>query len=299
MEGTKYKLLQTLGNCGVEHKNEVAEIFRDIADPFSAIGTEYLLISYVKKTFDYFEFTEVPLGKVLCRKKHGPSRIVVEKEESFIYTPILESIQQLLGNKRIASMILKTPTLSSEGVYYDICDGYLYRYDPYFQRHKNGLIIILYHDELEVCNPLGSNAGTHKVDMYYYTIGNLKPKFRSKICAIRLLAIVNAKFVKTCGIQKILDPIIDDPKKLYDGYQIEINGNRFGIFGKVLLCTGDTLDQHLWGGFKEEVGFAFQKCRSCLCNFNEMQQSFDGNDFAMRTKHSYETHCLDIANALN
>ena len=251
------------------------------------------MTSYVEDV----EFTEDPLDKVLCRKKQGPSRIVVEKEESFIYIPILESIQQHLRNKRIASMIFKTPTLSSEGVYYDIYDGYLYRYDPYFQRHKNGLIIILYHDELEVCNPLGSNAETHKVDMYYCTIGNLNPKFRSMICAIRLFAIVNTKFVKTYGIQKILDPVIDDLKKLYDGYQIEINGNRFEIFGKVLLCTGDTLGQHLWGGFKERVGIAFQKCRSCLCNFNEMQQSSDENHFVVRTKNS--RRCLHIANAPN
>ena len=124
--------------------------------------------------------------------------------------------------------------------------------------------------------------------MYYYTIGNLNPKFHSEICTIRLLAIVNAKFAKTHGIQKILDPIVDDLKKLYDRYQIKINGKIVEIFGKVLLCTGDTLGQHLWGGFKEGVGFAFQKCRSCLCNFNEMQQSFDENDFVMRTKHSYE-----------
>ena len=80
---------------------------------------------------------------------------------------------------------------------------------------------------------------------------------------------------------------------------MEINGNRSEIFCKVLLCTGDTLDQHLWGGFKDGVGFAFHKCRSCLCNFNKMQQRFDENNFVMRTKHSYERHCLDIANAPN
>ena len=124
----------------------------------------------------------------------------------------MESIQQHFGNKRTTSMILKTPTLSPEGVFYDICDDYVYRYGPYFQMHKSGLIIILYHDELEVCNPLESNAVTHKVDMYYYTLGNLNPKFRSKICAIRLLAIVKSKFVKTYGIQKILHLIIDDLK---------------------------------------------------------------------------------------
>ena len=105
MESTKYKLLCTLGNCGVEHKNEVAEVSRDIAYPSSAIGTEYILTSYFKKNFECVEFTEVPLGKVLCRKKQGPGRIVVKKEESFICIPILESIQKLLGNKRIASTI--------------------------------------------------------------------------------------------------------------------------------------------------------------------------------------------------
>ena len=62
----------------------------------------------------------------------------------------------------------------------------------------------------------------------------------------------------------MFDPIIDDLKKFYDGYQIERNGTRFEIFGKVLLCTGDTFGQHLWGSFKEGVGFAFQKCRSWL-----------------------------------
>lgn len=50
-------------------------------------------------------------------------------------------------------MILKTPTLNLEG-YHDICDGYIYRND----------------NELEICNPLGSNAGIHKVHVYYYTI---------------------------------------------------------------------------------------------------------------------------------
>lgn len=68
MESAKHELLRILCNCGVEHKNEVTEIFRDIADPFSTIGNEYLLTYYVKKNFDYVEFTEVPLDKVLCRK---------------------------------------------------------------------------------------------------------------------------------------------------------------------------------------------------------------------------------------
>ena len=99
MENTKYKFLHTLDNCGVEHKDEVAEKFSDIEDHFSAIGIEYFLTSYRKKNFDYVEFMKVSLRKRLCRKKQGPSRIFIEKEESVIYIPILESIQQFPGNK--------------------------------------------------------------------------------------------------------------------------------------------------------------------------------------------------------
>ena len=60
-------------------------------------------------------------------------------------------------------MLLRQPVLCGNGIYYDICDGSLYRNDQYFKDHKNALLLITYHDELEVCNPLGSNARTHKV----------------------------------------------------------------------------------------------------------------------------------------
>ena len=78
-----------------------------------------------------------------------------------------------------------------------------------FKEHPDALVIILYHDELEICNPLGSKAGTHKVDMFYYTLANFGPKFRSKLTAVRLLAIVNATYVKKYGIDCILETNIN------------------------------------------------------------------------------------------
>ena len=89
--------------------------------------------------------------------------------------------------------------------------------------------------------------------------------------------------------KKILDLINDDLRTLRED-------TRFDVFGWVLLCTGDTFCQHLWGALKERVGFAFQKCRNFLFNFNEIQQSFNKNEFIIGTKPAYERHCLDIAN---
>ena len=68
--------------------------------------------------------------------------------------------------------------------------------------------MVLYHDEIDVCNPLGSHATIHKLDMYYYTLANLTPKFRSKHSAVRLISIVKSNYIKKYGIEKILEPIV-------------------------------------------------------------------------------------------
>ena len=136
-----------------------------------------------------------------------------------------------------------------ENVFYDIYDGMLYKNDAYFSGKDHTLELIIYHDDLEVCNPLGSKTGKHKIDTFCYTLGNIYPKFRSKQCAIRLLAIYNRKFVKRYSIDKVLTPVVKDINKLYEGYRMKILKSEILVFGKVLMCLGDTLGQHLWGGF--------------------------------------------------
>ena len=107
--------------------------------------------------------------------------IITEKAETFVYVPIISSLQQLLSNKRIAELILKQPLRTTENYYYDVCDGSLNRNDQYFRDHPEALMLIIFHDELEICNPLGSRAIKHKVDMFYYTVANLDPRYRSNI----------------------------------------------------------------------------------------------------------------------
>ena len=71
-----------------------------------------------------------------------------------------------------------------------------------------------------------------------------------------------------------MKPLVDDLQLLYEGYTFEVGGIEKVIHGKVLMCNGDTLGQHYWGGYKEGVGAAFSKCRHCQCAFEQMQQEF-------------------------
>ena len=47
----------------------------------------------------------------------------------------------------------------------DFCDGSLFKNHPLFSVEPHALQIMLYFDELEVCNPLGSSAKVHKLGM--------------------------------------------------------------------------------------------------------------------------------------
>ena len=49
----------------------------------------------------------------------------------------------------------------------DYCDGEAFQSHPLFSLHANSLQIMLYFDELEVANPLGSKAKIHKLGTVY------------------------------------------------------------------------------------------------------------------------------------
>ena len=56
----------------------------------------------------------------------------------------------------------------------DYCDGQVYRQHPLFSRDPHALQIILYYDDVEVVNPLGSKTSKHKVGneifLFHYTV---------------------------------------------------------------------------------------------------------------------------------
>lgn len=52
----------------------------------------------------------------------------------------------------------------------------------------------------KIYNPLGLRALLNKLLMFNYTLGNIDSKFRSKLAAIRLLAVAKADDIDKCGV---------------------------------------------------------------------------------------------------
>ncbi|XP_028409387.1 uncharacterized protein LOC114531989 isoform X2 [Dendronephthya gigantea] len=302
IEQVKEHLKQKVLNCvenGADKLTEesVEEIFNSFEDPFSKLKTTYLQSSFLESSVNFIKPIQYVLSTRITYKNKGSKRLICEQDDTMVYIPILDSLQQLLSNSKIADVITAPRQVCKEGFLFDICDGECIKHNRIFIEHPNGLIIILYHDEIEVCNPLGTHVGKHKIDLYYYTLGNIGPKYRSKLCAIRLLAIVKAKDVSMYGQNKILTPIINDLHTLANGYTFVVGGNFMELFGGVVSCLGDTEGQHQWGGFKVKVGFSHQKCRNCLCTFLSMQENFRASCFTERNLVQYRQHCEDIETA--
>jgi hypothetical protein len=55
----------------------------------------------------------------------------------------------------------------------DITDGAAYRNNKYFIENPDALVLVLYSDEFEPCNPLGAAKGIHKILNIYATFVNI------------------------------------------------------------------------------------------------------------------------------
>ena len=50
----------------------------------------------------------------------------------------------------------------------DYCDGLQFKTHALFSSEPHSLQIMLYFDEVEICNPLGSSSKIHKIGKFYY-----------------------------------------------------------------------------------------------------------------------------------
>ena len=56
---------------------------------------------------------------------------------------------------------------------HDICDGDFVKNTEIFNAHPHALQILLYTDDIEIVNPIGSHTSKHKLTMFYFTLANI------------------------------------------------------------------------------------------------------------------------------
>ena len=138
---------------GSELEKEAMAVFDRIEDPFASVATTHRQDNVIKEHFNFVESEEVSVGYTACLKKKGTKRVLSTIPKCFHYIPLTKSLDQLLSHPKVLEMIDQPQKYRNEYLY-DIIDGELMKSHPLFSARPSALQIIIYSDEIEICNPL-------------------------------------------------------------------------------------------------------------------------------------------------
>lgn len=149
--------------------------------------------------------------------------------------------------------------------------------------------LILYFDDLETSNPLGSHAGVYKVGAVYFTLASLPSEYSSRLENIFITMIFHSAERTQFGNQAIFNCLLEDLKKLgSEGLVI----NNIKLYFNVVLILGDNLGLNSILGFVESFS-ANYFCRFCISHKIVTQKQTQLDNLNHRLKHTYENHATN------
>lgn len=219
-----------------------------------------------------------PLGSAFKRRRYfkehfqsvDPVEYILDsqKNKSFQYVPILKTLQVVLKNKDIAERTLSRHS-NSTGHIKSICDGTFFKQSDFYAGEETRLSLILYVDDFEVCNPLGTSRKKHKITAVYWVLANVPTKLQSALTSIHLALLCKAVDVKQFEYKAVLEPLLKDLATL-EQQGVFISSVGKNIKGTVHCVVADNLGAHSISGLVESFTGPYF-CRFCLGHSSEYQ----------------------------
>jgi hypothetical protein len=151
---------------------------------------------------------------------------------------------------------------------------------------------LLYFDEFEIGDPLGSHAGLHKLGAVYYSIPVIPANQQSSLEHLFLALLFHSTDQKTVSNKLIFSKLIDELNYLdTEGITININGKEIKIYFKLTLIQGDNLGLHSLLGFTQSFNSNYF-CRFCKTFRDDTYRQVTLDGRLIRNKENYEQDLL-------
>lgn len=152
--------------------------------------------------------------------------------------------------------------------------------------------IVLYFDDFETLNPLGSHAGCYKIGIMYFTIATIPPEYASRLENIFLTHIFYSNDRTQFGNKKIFQPVIEELKFLEtEGISIQVGIKSYKIKFVLAELAGDNLGLHAILGLHESFSSTYF-CRFCTETKEVIKTSTYESIQNLRKKEDYPHHVL-------
>ncbi len=227
-------------------------LFARLHEEFSS---SYRISQFVNKGGSYI----APVSVKLPANSDGVSR-------TFQYCPV---IQLLTTIARELAFNAPQPSTQSD-LLHDIKDGSAYQNNSYFKENPEALGIMLYSDEVEICNPLGAAKGAHKLLNVYMTLAEIPKRERAKVDNWFLVLSGRSKDIS--GNRELFyKPLIEDLHMLEEGIPFGSTTLKAGI----VAYLSDNLEAHTVSGLS--CCFSSRDiCRVCHLQVKKFGTFFTG-----------------------
>jgi hypothetical protein len=287
-------------DCDLSELSYVLNLYSELSATRSSIDriiqNTKILFEKKKSTFDVTNQLNTEYKRIQILKRLNlwiePKTIVLGYKEGIRKVDGAPSLHnkaitcQYIGLKKIFEVILNIPFFLDLATKYisqkidclaDIEDGTLCR-----DIEKGKLPFLLFYDELETCNPLGSHKTIYKIGAIYVSLRCFPPFMCSALEQIFQCAIFPSKGRE--HFDTLLEVLVNDIIELCEN-GIVVNNNRYHFY--FVGVTGDNLGQHQILGFVESF-VANYPCRVCRATREVCSSLCNEDSLLLRNPTNYE-----------
>lgn len=219
-------------------------------------------------------------------------------QSTFQFVSIVDTLRVLFNSKEFRDTYfeynLNKDHKCTEGIFSDYCCGSAFNTE-FFKENQSCVKIQLYCDEFELCNPLQSKAGVHKILGVYFSIRNMPTEVRLRLNNIYLVCLVNSNDLKTktTDYNNVWRPIVRELQYLEE-VGIDVDGKN--IKGTLSHISTDNYGANESLGFAASFSAAYY-CRFCLLSKVECQSTTTIDCNMYRKRLDYENQLEIIENS--
>lgn len=249
------------------------------------IDSEHKIKKALNSLSLWIEPKEMILDYIESFSKVGGKQVLSMQPFQYYIVPLKDILEKLFSNDVFVNMA-NDYMLQKNDCIGDVKDGKMYENLP-----SNTFPFVIFFDEIETGNCLGSHKTEYKVGVFYFSLRCFPPIFYSKLGNIYLYAVVPSKATEYKYMNQIVSNLTQEINYLQtNGIEIKKNCYKFKLVGLI----GDNLGQHQVLGFSGSFA-ANYPCRVCRATKQECKNMCKENSEILRNRTNY-TEDVEVDN---
>jgi len=268
--------------------------FTCLENVFSGLKTQHHQLKYFESSGSYIAPESITVGHRLESTTKSGNSVLMPVNATAQYVPLTKTFSSFFALPGVFEQAkLYLTSERSSAVLQDFIDGGLWKQHGFAQSETQLVVpFMLYFDDFETANPLGSRAGVYKLGAIYACLKCFPPRFNSQLKNLFLALMFYSEDRSLYGSDTILKTLVEEIKRLQShGIQMTINGKDYEIKFVLVQILGDNLGLNSILGYTESFS-ANHFCRVCRVSKRSVGQLFTEDKCLLRNRENYAADLL-------